>query len=75
MWSQRNPFIVCSSLVKTDNLDVQYRSKGLQHLHARKMRVVRVVTAWTLRGHCVVTAWSLRGHCVVTAWTLRVRYV
>ena len=43
---------------------LQYRSKGLQHLHVRKMRVVCVDTAWSLRGHCVDTAWSLRGHCV-----------
>ena len=51
---------------------LQYRSKGLQHLHARKMRVVCVVTAWTLRGHCVDTAWTLRGHCVDTACKVRV---
>ena len=43
---------------------VQYRSKGLQHLHVRKMRVVCVDTAWSLCGHCVVSAWTLRVRCV-----------
>ena len=39
---------------------LQYRSKGLQHLHAHKMRVVCVDTAWSLRGHCVDTACKVR---------------
>jgi len=43
---------------------IQYRSKGLQHLHARKTRVVCVDTAWALRGHCVDSAWTVRGRCV-----------
>ena len=30
----------------------------------------RLVTAWSLPGHCLVTAWSLPGHCLDTAWTL-----